>query len=54
MAVFLTSACSNKRESLSETDLISEDSLAGNEVSEDILDEFEYEADSVDTEEGEN
>jgi hypothetical protein len=46
-------SCTKKQESLAKTEIISSDSLFKGEISEEIIDEFEYEADSLATEEDE-
>ena len=53
-AIFSAGACTKKREIIARTETMSQDSLAASAISEDTLDEFEYEADSLETEENEN
>jgi hypothetical protein len=45
--VFSGISCMRKQESLAKTEIISSDSLLNGEISDEILDEFEYEADSL-------
>ncbi|HXA02569.1 MAG TPA: hypothetical protein VNW99_11315 [Cytophagaceae bacterium] len=51
---FSVVACSKKQETIAKTEIVLQDSLATGEVSDNMLDEFEYEADSLETEEAEN
>jgi hypothetical protein len=53
IATFSITSCSKKIESIAKTDIIGQDSLTTGEIPEDTLDEFEYEADSLEIEDSE-
>jgi hypothetical protein len=40
-------SCMKKQETLAKTEVVSSDSLLNGEISDEMLDEFEYEADSL-------
>jgi predicted outer membrane protein len=54
VALISAVACSKKRETIARNETILQDSIATGLVSDDTLDEFEYEADSLETDESEN
>jgi hypothetical protein len=51
---FSAISCTKKQESLAKTEIISSDSLFKGEISDEIIDEFEYEADSLATDQEED
>jgi hypothetical protein len=54
LTLFLVGSCRKKQESLAKTETLSSDSLFLNETSDEVLNEFEYEADSLIAEEVED
>jgi hypothetical protein len=53
-AIFSAGACSKKQGTIAKTEIVLQDSLATGEISDDMLDAFEYEADSLENDESEN
>jgi hypothetical protein len=49
VAVFSAGACTKKGEAIAKNEVALQDSLTTGEISDDMLDEFEYEADSLET-----
>ena len=53
ISIFSILACSKKHESIAKADILFPDSLTTGGISDDTLDEFEYEADSLEVDDSE-